>query len=191
MALHTIQIVVVNGGKEGSYAANNATRKSSNTEEENGENFKESGLYKVLNAKKTITKKIQSKMSPQGFFAVSQAINIGAQVLKAAHNYRVSDIGRKHGDSNYQAIVNRQYEVGGEILSLLGGAFSGATAGAMTGNPIGIVVGAVAGLASAAINLGFKYAEKERAYKQTMFEESTANTYAIERNCGEGFIRLR
>lgn len=191
MALHTIQIVVVDGGKEGSYAANNATRKGRNIGQEAGENFQDSGLYKVLNAKKILTKKIESKLTPQTYFAVNQAVAMGTQIIKSMHNYRVSDIGRSTGDSNYQAIVNQRYEIGGQFLSMIGGTFNGAMAGAMTGNPIGVAVGMVAGLASSVISLGFQYAERQRAYRHTMFEESNANNYSIERNSGEGFSRLR
>ena len=110
MALHTIQIVVVDGGKEGSYAANNATRKSSNAEAENGEDFEKSGLYKFLNGKKIIAKKIQSKMTPQTYFATTQMISMGTQIAKSTLSYYISDIGRSTGDSNYQAIVNNRLE---------------------------------------------------------------------------------
>lgn len=186
MALHTIQIVVVDGGKEGSYRANNATRKSTNTGEETDKT-----LYEMLNIKGKISQKIKSAMSPQTYFVVNQAVDMGTQIIKSMHNYRVSDIGRKHGDSNYQAIVNRRYELGGQVLSMIGYTFNGAMAGAMTGNPIGVAVGMVAGLASSVISLGFQESERQRGYRHTMFKESNANNYAIERNSGDGFLRLR
>ena len=66
--------------------------------------------------------------------------------MKQTANYYISDIGRRNGDSNYQAMFNRQIETIVDPLSILGGALSGAALGNMAapgaGAAIGLVVGA-------------------------------------------------
>ena len=178
MALHTLKIVVVDGGRASGYSAGGGTSATSKTTQKVD---KESPLYKLLNAKEIIKEKTIGKLSPATAYSVSTFGRLAMQTVKAAHNYRVSDIGRKHGDSNYQAMVNREYEVAGEIAGIVGGAVNGAMAGVMTGNPIGVVVGLVAGVASSAINLGFKYAEKERSYQHEMFKNNTSQAYNLAR----------
>lgn len=177
MALHTLKIVVVDGGR----ASNYSTGSSSATTKTTHKVDKESPLYKLLNAKEIIKEKMEKKITASGVYAVSTFGRLAIQTAKSFHNYRVSDIGRKHGDSNYQAMVNREYEVAGEIAGIVGGAVNGAMAGVMTGNPIGVVVGLVAGVASSAINLGFKYAEKERSYQHEMFKNNTSQAYNLAR----------
>lgn len=85
MALHTIQIVVVDGGKEGSYRANNATRKSTNTGEET--DYRDGKLYKILNLDKTIKNKVCSKLSIETRYMVGQAFAMGTQVAKSVASY--------------------------------------------------------------------------------------------------------
>lgn len=134
----------------------------------------------MLNAKQTIKNKVQSGMSPTAVFAMDMGLRIGSQLVSQTANYYLTDIGRKNGDSNYQAIINRQIEVVTDPLSVIGGTLSGAAAGSMFG-PIGAGIGAVVGLASSAISLGFKYAEREREYQHTLFEEYNNQAYNLSR----------
>lgn len=174
MAIRNLKITVVDGGK--------SSRKSSSKsgDGESKKNAKNSPLYKVLNAKDTIKDKLQSGMSSSTVFAMNMGLRVAGQVVRQTANYYVSDIGRKNGDSNYQAMINRQIEVVSDTVSVVGGALSGAATGAMFG-PIGAAVGAVVGTASSAISLGFKYAEREREYQHTMFEEHNNQAYNLSR----------
>ena len=189
MALHTLKIVVVDGGRAGNYSAGGRSATSKTTQKVD----KESPLYKLLNAKEIIKEKTIGKLTPSTAYGVTTFGRLAMQTAKSAFSYYISDIGRSTGDSNYQARVNRAFEVSSQIMGVLGSTVSGATAGFMAGagNPIGAVVGAVAGLASSAISFGFQSAEKARAYRQVLFEETNANNYSIARNSGEGFLRLR
>ena len=47
--------------------------------------------------------------------------------------------------------------------------------------PVGAAVGAVAGIASSSINLGFKYAERQRTYQHEMFKENNSQAYQLAR----------
>ncbi len=103
-----------------------------------------------------------------------------AQTIKQTANYYISDIGRKQGDDNFQAIINRQIEVVTDPLSIIGGAISGATAGSLV-SPIGTAIGAVLGATSSAISLGIKYAERDRNYQYEMFQQNNGIAYNISR----------
>ena len=176
MALHNLKIIVVDGGKRSRYKSSNSL--SSRNGEKN--KYKETALYKVLNAKKVIKNKIQSGMTPASVFAMNMGLQVASQLVKQTANYYISDIGRSHGDSNYQAMVNRQIEVVSDASSLLTGALSGAATGSMFGH-VGAGVGAVVGVASSAISLGFKYAERERDYQHELFKNKNSQAYNLAR----------
>lgn len=175
MALHNIKIVVVDGGRAGSYKA-----RSTGTGGEKKKDYKDSLLYKMLNLKDTIKEKVQSGMTPAGVFAMNMGVRVGVQTIKTFANYYLSDIGRKNGDDSYQASINRQIESVTDPLSIAGGTLSGAATGSMFG-PIGAGIGAIAGLISSSVSLGFKYAERERAYQHTLFEENNNQAYKLSR----------
>ena len=173
MALHNLRIVVVDGGRSNNYSANS---NNNSTSGEKSKNYKDTPLYKMLNAKDTI----KSGMSPATLFAMDMGLRVASQSIKQGANYVISDIGRANGDSNYQAYINRQIESITDPLSLVSGTLSGAATGSMFG-PIGAGVGAVAGLLSSGISLGFKYAERQRAYQHEMFKENTSQAYNLAR----------
>lgn len=188
MALHNLKIVVVDGGKSGSYKARNSGAES---DKDSKKKYKDTPLYKLLNAKQTIKNKVQSGMSPASVFAMDMGMRVAGQVVKQTANYFISDIGRKNGDSNYQAIINRQIEVVGDSLSFGSGILSGAAAGSMFG-PVGAGIGAVVGMVSSAVSLGFKYAERQRAYQHEIFKDNNSQTYNLTRTSFQGFTgRLR
>lgn len=177
MALHNLKITVVDGGKAtAGVFGGGGSEAEGGGEEKKGK----STLYKVLNYNQTLREKVKQSTSPTTFFAVQQGVALAKQVGREFINYYVSDIGRANGDSNYQAIVNRKIEVATDALSLGTGALSGAAMGAMAG-PIGAAVGAVVGLVSSGVSLGFKYAERERAYEHEMFTENTSQAYQLAR----------
>lgn len=180
MALHKLEITVIDGGKAsnsafGESSANDVTANASGAKKANGS---KSTLYSVLNYNQTIKNKFKQSVSPSTAFAVQSGINLAKQVGKSVLDYYVSDIGRANGDSNHQAQVNREIEKVTDVLSVGQGALSGAAVGAAAG-PIGAIVGAVVGTASSGISLGFKYAERERDYQQKMFEENTSQAYNL------------
>ena len=189
MALHNLKIVVVDGGKAGRYSRN--SNSGGNSAKGDKKKAKDSPLYKMLHAKETIKDKIQSGMTPASVFAMDMGLRVAGQLVKQTANYYVSDIGRKNGDSNYQAIINRQIEVASDVLGFAGSAVSGAAAGSMFG-PVGAVVGAVVGATSSAISLGFKYAERQREYEHEIFKQNNNHAYNLARTSFQGFTgRLR
>lgn len=177
MALHNLKIVVVDGGKNGSYKSKNA---GVDKEDSSKTNYKDTNLYKLLHAKETIKNKVTTGMSPTSVMALSMSVKVATQAVKQAANYYISDIGRQNGDDNYQAMVNRTIEVVSDHLSVLSGAASGAIAGSMFGG-IGAGIGLVLGATSSAISLGFKYAERNRNYQFEMFQQNNGIAYNISR----------
>lgn len=186
MALHNLKIIVVDGGKANEYRTN-----SSGASDAEQKNIKDSPLYKLINAKETITNKVTSGTSPSKAFAITMGINIASQFVKQTANFYISDIGRKNGDSNYQSIINRQLEIVSDAVGLVSGTASGAMTGSMFG-PVGTAIGAVLGAVSSGISLGFKYAERERAYQHEIFKLNNNQTYNLARTSFQGFTgRLR
>lgn len=189
MALHNIKIVVVDGGKSGTYKSKNAGLDGANGSSPSKN--KDSPLYKLLNAKETIKNKVQSGMTPASVMALNMGMQVASQFVKQAANYYISDIGRKNGDSNYQQSINRQIEVITDTTGLIGSTLSGAATGSMFG-PVGAAIGAVAGLASSAISLGFRQAERQRTYQHEIFKNNNSQTYNLARTSYQGFTgRLR
>jgi len=187
MALHNLKIVVVDGGR-GGYRSKGSGNSGGKRDKKRD---KDSPLYKILNAKETIKNKIQSGMSPASVFAMDMGLRLTSQLVKQTANYYISDIGRKNGDSNYQAIINRQIEVVGDTMSFGSSMLSGAATGSMFG-PMGAVVGAALGAVSSAASIGFKYAGRQREYEHEMFKNSNSQAYNLARTSFQGFTgRLR
>ena len=188
MALHTLKIVVVDGGRAGGYATSGGSGSASVGKQKVD---KDSPLYKLLHVKEKIKEKTVGRLPATAAYAVNTFSNLAMQIVKSAHNYRISNIGRKNGDSNYQAMVNRNYEIVGQAMGVVNGVISGATTGAMFGG-IGAVVGAVAGFAGSVISLGFQSAERERTYQHEMFKNNTSQAYNLARaNCSVYTGRMR
>lgn len=176
MALHNLKIIVVDGGKGGNYR--NTSSKSVDAEDK--KRNKNSPLYKMLNAKQTITKKVQSGMSASSVFALDMGLRVAGQLVKQTANYYISDIGRRTGDSNYQNMINKELELVSDVVGTFGSALSGAATGAMFG-PMGAVVGGVIGATSSLVSIGFKSAETQRAYQHEMFKQETSQQYNLSR----------
>jgi hypothetical protein len=179
MALHKLEITVIDGGK----ATGGLT--DDNTEEDPAKiklaKWKGSAAYKMINYNQSIRAKIaQNTSSPAEAFFVESSIGLAVQTARQGINYLASDIGRKNGDSNYQAIVNRRIEVASDIMSVGAGALSGAAAGSSIG-PAGAIIGGIAGAASAGISIGFRQAERERTYQHEMFKEGNSQAYNLSR----------
>lgn len=176
MALHNLKITVIDGGK----ASGGMFGGDGESDSEKKKSGKSSTLYKMLNLNQTIMGKIKQKTSPTTFFAIQAGVSVATQTARQFINYYVSDIGRSNGDSNHQAIVNRQIEQVTDGLSIGQGALGGAAAGSMLGLP-GAMIGAVVGAASSGISLGFKYADRERGYAHEMFKENNSQAYNLAR----------
>lgn len=175
MALHNLKITVVDGGRaSGESWGSDLNKKAKET-------AKDSKLYKLLNYNQTIKQSIKKAVSPTTFFALQAGVGLATQTARQVISYYVSDIGRRNGDSNYQAIINRRIEQITDPLSIGQGALSGAAAGAMFGG-VGIAVGAAVGAISSGINLHFKYAERERAYAHEMFQQRNSQAYNLARS---------
>lgn len=178
MALNNITIVVVDGG---SLKDGNIFDKPSTTQVgERPTLGKQSALYKVLNYNRTLRRQFAQATSPATAFAAHSAIQLAKSTARQAAQFYLSDIGRRTGDSNYQAMINDKIEAITEPLGIFGSALSGAATGAMFG-PWGAAIGAVIGLAGSAISSGFKQAEQTRAYQHQMFKDSTSQAYNLAR----------
>lgn len=186
MALHNIKIVVVDGGRAGSYKA-----RSTGTDGEKKKDYKDSPLYKMLNLKDTLKNKVQSGMTPAGVMAFDMGVKVTSQIVKQSANYYINDIGRKNGDSNYQQVINRQIEIITDVTGALNSTLSGAATGSMFG-PMGAVVGALAGSISSAVSYGFRQAERQRDYQHEIFKNNNSQAYNLARTNYQGFTgRLR
>lgn len=169
MAIHNIKVIVVDGGKR-SYGSTRICNK----DEKN--NYKDSPLYKVLNARQTIKNKVQSGMSPAAVFAMNMGLRVTGQIVRQSANYFISDIGRKNGDSSLQGHIDREIEIVTDATGVIGSTLSGAATGSMFG-PVGATIGAVTGLASSAISLAFRQVERERAFNYKEFKENNSIEY--------------
>lgn len=186
MALHNIKIVVVDGGRAGSYKA-----RSTGTDGEKKKDYKDSPLYKLLNLKDTLKNKVQSGMTPAGVMAFDMGVKVTSQIVKQSANYYISDIGRKNGDSNYQQSINRQLEIITDVTGSLSSVLSGAATGSMFG-PMGAVAGALAGGISSAVSYSFRQAERQRDYQHEIFKNNNSQAYNLARTSYQGFTgRLR
>ena len=175
MALHNLKITVVDGGKSAGQSLGSGINSKGKEPKAT-----DSLLYKILNLNSTIKASVKKAVSPTTFFAMQAGVSLAVQTGREYVNYRVNDIGRKNGDSNYQAVIGRRIEKFTDTLSVGQGAISGAAAGAMFG-PIGAIVGAAVGTAASGVSLGFKYAERERAYAHEMFQQSNSQAYNLAR----------
>lgn len=183
MALHNLKIIVVDGGRSGKYKSSNTSsgREDGDTDSRNSPSKnKDSPLYKLLNAKKIVKNKIQGGLSPRSVFAMDLGVKIAGGIVKQTANYFITDIGRRNGDSNYQAAINRQIEVVTDSLSVAGSALSGAAVGSMFG-PLGMVIGAAGGALSSGISLGFRNAERQREYQHELFKQGNNQAYNLAR----------
>src|SRR5690554_4032903 len=99
MALHNLRITVIDGGKGALGAAGGTSEVGEKTP-----SGRDSKLYKMLNLNQEVRKKARSSMSSTQLLAVQAGVNLAMQTGRQFINYYVSDIGRKHGDTNYQAI---------------------------------------------------------------------------------------
>lgn len=192
MALHNIKIVVVDGGRSGTYKSKNSGGDSGSSDDKK-ENYKNTPLYKMLHLKETINDKINKEEgnSSAGVMAFNMGMQIAGQIVKQAANYYVSDIGRKNGDSNYQQTINRQIEIVSDATGMLSSTLSGAATGSMFG-PVGAAIGAIAGATSSAISYSYKQAERQRDYQHQIFKENNSQAYSLARTSYQGFNgRLR
>lgn len=170
MALHNLKITVVDGG--GSGRSNQIFKDS------------ESGTPasdKLNNINSKVENTVSDKVIGVTHFATHAVMSIAKGTAKQGFNYFVSDIGRRTGDSNYQSIVNRQLEVVGDVGSVIGSATSSALVGGSILPGVGHVLGFLIGATASSINLGFKYAEREREYQHELFKESTSQAHAMAR----------
>lgn len=174
MALHNLKIIVVDGGRR-SYS-NTKTTSSKGQKKD----YKNSPLYKMLNLKETMKENFKSGMTPSTAFAMDMGLRVATQLVKQTANYYISDIGRRNGDSNYQAMINREIEIVSDGLSFASSILSGAATGSMFG-PAGAGFGALVGMTSSLISTGFKYAERERDYQHEMFKNNTSQAYSLAR----------
>lgn len=181
MALNEIRIVVVNGGGSGS-GKREKTSEQLAAETEKAENKKLAASIKAItNPVDATTDKITGKMNPTAAMGVAMGVGVGVSLVKQFINFQLSDIGRKNGDSNHQAIITKQMEIYTDALNVGTSMLGGAATGAMVGGPIGAVIGGTIGVVASAINIGFRQAERERAFAHEIFREQNTRAYNIAR----------
>jgi|GEM_PF-2124743 len=179
--LHQLKIIVVDGGKaDGRVLGSSYNGGTGATKTESQKRTKGGTLYKVLNWNDTVRQAVVGDTPKTTQMAIASTVSVAKQATRSYVNYYLSDIGRKNGDSNYQAIVQRRMEQVSDITGFATSALSGAASGAIAG-PIGAAIGAVTGMASHGIQLAFKYAERERAYSHEMFQQNNSQAYNLAR----------
>ena len=174
MSTQKLQITVIGDGRasgesEGIGGVKGGTSKS-----------KKPLTYRLLNLDEEIKNKTIKKMPPVAAMGIMGGIGIAKQVGRQWLNFHLSDIGRRHGDSNYQAIIGRRMEIAGDVMSVGKGALAGAATGAMFG-PKGALAGAAIGAASAGISIAFRQMDRQRAYQHQMFELNRSQAYGLSR----------
>ena len=196
MALNELRIVVVDGTGVGGTGGG---RGDGEPQEGRGwrRQARQSKLNRALNYGNTIKRKIAGDTTTQSgamkLYAINMGIGLATSTAKQWVNFHLNDIGRRHGDSNYQARVNRQIERVNDITGFGTSALQGAAAGAIFG-PKGALVGAAVGAISHGIGLGFRNADRQRAYAHTMFEENNNQAVGLSRagySATDGRMRLR
>lgn len=182
MALNQIRIIVVNGGGSGGNSVNGKKEKTAADIEREQNKKAVSKIKAAMHPVNTVKEKIEGKlnMTPTQAVAYNMGVNVALQLAKQSFNYFISDIGRRTGDSNYQAQINRTFEIVGDGLNIATGALSGAAIGRMAG-PGGAAVGAILGSISSAASIGFRQAERQRTYQHEMFKQSNNQAYNLAR----------
>ncbi|MCQ2383099.1 MAG: hypothetical protein MJ060_04740 [Clostridia bacterium] len=182
MAVDQIRIVVVNGGGSGGSGVG-AQKEKTPAELEREENKKAASKIKAwMHPVNTVKEKVRGKinMTPTQAVAYNMGVNVALQLAKQGFNYFITDIGRRTGDSNYQAQINRTFELVGDGLNIGTGVLSGAAIGRMAG-PGGAMVGAILGGISSVASIGFRQEERKRAYQHEMFKQSNNQAYNLAR----------
>jgi len=174
--MHKITITVVDGASSAATGGTGTAGGSSGSTEKK----KKPLTYSILNPGQTIKDGMKKGMSPVAAMGIMGGIGIAKQVGRQWLNFHLSDIGRRHGDSNYQAIIGRRMEIAGDVMSVGKGALAGAATGAMFG-PKGALAGAAIGAASAGINMLFRQMDRQRAYQHQMFEENNSQAVGLAR----------
>lgn len=184
MALNKIEIIVTDGSGNCSIRDKNtgSVQKKQQEKAEKLRNKKLAGKFKAMgHPLKAAQDKVTGNMSPAKAFATSMAIGVGKQLLSQSFNYYVSNIGRENGDSNFQTLVNRQFEIVNDSINVISSMASGAAAGAAVGHLPGAIIGATVGAVSSAISIGFRQAERERSYQYQIFKQDNNQAYNLAR----------
>ena len=177
--MNEFRIIVIDGGQGLGDGVTPKPKTPAMKEKDEG-NWRNSRLAKALRPMNTVKKKLRKGGSPMTAFAIDAGLGLAQQMVRSYINFRISDIGRRHGDSNYQARVQRQIERITDPMNIGRAAITGAAAGAMFG-PKGMIIGAVVGAASSAIGIGFRQAGRQRAYAHQMFEANNSQAYGLAR----------
>jgi len=178
MALHNLKITVIDGGSV--RGTGDSIRPKAQREKK--DDPRDSKLYKALHLNSAIKDKIQKEfqLSPMAMMGIMGGVGIAKQIGRQWMQFYLSDIGRRHGDSNYQAMIGRRMEVAGDVLSVGGGMLSGAAAGSIFGIK-GAIIGAAIGGISAGVSIGFRQMDRQRSYAHQMFQENTSQAYGLAR----------
>jgi len=177
MALHEIVINIKSSGGSGigSSSPNDASGGSPQKKKER------TTFQKILNWDSELKEKMKSDLDPTSYLVAQSGVALAKQTGRAILSYYINDIGRQNGDANYQAQINHRLEQANDIMGAIGSALNGAAAGAMVAGPIGAGIGAMFGIASSVISIGYRQAERERAYTHEMFKLNTSQGYLLAR----------
>ena len=178
-----IRIVVVDGGGAGGGVLGTDTTTGARDKKDNWrKRNKQSKLHRALNPnlKKTLIGDTTTEAGAMKLYAVNMGIGLATSTARQWVNFHMNDIGRRHGDSNYQARVNRQIERVSDIAGFGTSALQGAAAGAIFG-PKGALVGAGVGAISHALGIHFRQLNRQRDYIHTMFEENNNQIVQLSR----------
>lgn len=111
---------------------------------------------------------------------ITHALAVARQVGNLILNYKLGGLGYEAGDQSYQDLVQRNFEIADDVLSIVSSAGMGALYGSWGGAP-GAVVGAVLNTASTGVSIAMKYKNRERDYSVKQFKLNNEISYSRAR----------
>lgn len=111
---------------------------------------------------------------------LTHALAVSRQIFNLALNYKLGGLGYEAGDQSYQDLVQRNFEIADDVLSIVSSAGMGALYGSW-GGPIGAVAGAVLNTASTSVSIAMKYKNRERDYSVKQFKLNNEISYSRAR----------
>lgn len=111
---------------------------------------------------------------------ITHALAVSRQILNLELNYKLGGLGYETGDQSYQDLVQRNFEIADDVLSIVSSAGMGALYGSWGGAP-GAVVGAVLNTASTGVSIAMKYKNRERDYSVKQFKLNNEISYSRAR----------
>lgn len=103
---------------------------------------------------------------------VSYGVNMAVSTGLAVADYYISDIGRRNGDSNYQAEIDRVSSNASRMINVTMGVVSSAAAGFAVGGVAGALIMGTISFVGQGVSYKLEIDRQNRAYAHEMFKDS-------------------